>query len=42
LAKHTKDVRDGDFRALKTNILPYENGRLVSIGAGFGRTAGHL
>jgi galactonate dehydratase len=41
LAQHTQDVRDRGFRALKTNVLPYENGRLVSFSPSFGRTPGH-
>ena len=34
------EVRAKGFTALKTNILPYENGKLVSFGPGFGRTPG--
>jgi galactonate dehydratase len=36
-----REVRERGFKALKTNILPYENGKLVSFGPGFGRTPGH-
>ena len=35
------EVKRRGFKALKTNILPYENGKLVSFGPGFGRTPGH-
>ena len=35
------EVKARGFTALKTNILPYENGRLVSFGPGFGRTPGY-
>ncbi len=35
------EVKARGFKALKTNILPYENGRLVGFGPGFGRTPGH-
>ncbi|MBS0642416.1 MAG: mandelate racemase/muconate lactonizing enzyme family protein [Proteobacteria bacterium] len=34
------EVRAKGFKALKTNILPYENGKLVGFGPGFGRTPG--
>lgn len=34
------EVRAKGFKALKTNILPYENGKLVGFGPGFGRTQG--
>jgi galactonate dehydratase len=34
------EVKARGFKALKTNILPYENGRLVGFGPGFGRTPG--
>ena len=34
------EVKAKGFRALKTNIMPYENGKLVSFGPGFGRTPG--
>jgi len=35
------EVKSRGFKALKTNIMPYEDGKLVSFGPGFGRTAGH-
>jgi L-alanine-DL-glutamate epimerase-like enolase superfamily enzyme len=34
------EVKARGFKALKTNILPYENGKLVGFGPGFGRTPG--
>src|SRR3954454_4194006 len=34
------EVRAKGFKALKTNILPYEGGKLVGFGPGFGRTQG--
>jgi L-alanine-DL-glutamate epimerase-like enolase superfamily enzyme len=34
------EVKRRGFKALKTNILPMENGRLVSFTPGFGRTPG--
>ena len=34
------EVKAKGFKALKTNIMPYENGKLVSFGPGFGRTPG--
>ena len=34
------EVKAKGFKALKTNILPYENGKLVGFGPGFGRTPG--
>jgi galactonate dehydratase len=40
LARHAQDVRDCGFRALKTNILPFADGRLTSYVPGFGRTTG--
>jgi galactonate dehydratase len=40
LARHAKEVQDLGFRALKTNILPFADGRLSSYVPGFGRTAG--
>jgi galactonate dehydratase len=40
LAKHAQEVRDRGFRALKTNILPFSDGKLGSFNPGFGRTAG--
>lgn len=35
------EVKRQGFRGLKTNILPFEDGRLVSFGPGFGRTPGY-
>jgi galactonate dehydratase len=40
LARHAREVRDRGFRALKTNILPFVDGRLSSYVPGFGRTVG--
>ncbi len=40
LARHAIEVRDRGFRALKTNILPFVDGRLASYVPGFGRTPG--
>ncbi len=40
LARHTRDVRDRGFRALKTNILPFDGKVLTSFGQGFGRGTG--
>lgn len=40
LARHAQEVRDRGFRALKTNILPFVDGRLSSYVPGFGRTVG--
>ena len=35
------EVKARGFKALKTNILPYEDGKLVGFGPGFGRTPGY-
>jgi galactonate dehydratase len=40
LARHAEDVRHQGFRALKTNIMPHQDGRLTSYVPGFGRTEG--
>jgi L-alanine-DL-glutamate epimerase-like enolase superfamily enzyme len=40
LARHGEEIRGRGFRALKTNILPAEAGRLVPFSPGFGRTPG--
>jgi L-alanine-DL-glutamate epimerase-like enolase superfamily enzyme len=40
LAALGAEVKRRGFKGLKTNILPAENGRLVSFGPGFGRTPG--
>jgi L-alanine-DL-glutamate epimerase-like enolase superfamily enzyme len=40
LARHAQEVRDRGFKALKTNILPFIDGKLASYVPGFGRTAG--
>jgi galactonate dehydratase len=40
LARHAEEVKRLGFRALKTNIIPFENGKLVSYTPGFGRTPG--
>ena len=34
------EVKRRGFKALKTNILPFEGGKLVSFGPGFGRSPG--
>lgn len=40
LAALGAEVKRRGFKGLKTNILPSEDGRLVSFGPGFGRTPG--
>ena len=40
LARHCEDIRKQGFRALKTNLLPARDGKLVSFSPGFGRTPG--
>ncbi len=40
LARHAIEVRDRGFKALKTNILPFIDGKLSSYVPGFGRTPG--
>lgn len=40
LARHAQEVKAKGFRALKTNILPFSDGKLSSYVPGFGRTAG--
>ena len=40
LARHAQEVKEHGFRALKTNILPVSEGKLVSYVPGFGRTPG--
>ena len=40
LARHCEDIRNQGFRALKTNIMPARDGRLVPFSPGFGRTPG--
>jgi galactonate dehydratase len=40
LARHAQEVRDVGFRALKTNIIPFVDGKLHSYVPGFGRTPG--
>ncbi|MBS0638467.1 MAG: mandelate racemase/muconate lactonizing enzyme family protein [Acetobacteraceae bacterium] len=40
LARHAQEVRNLGFRALKTNIMPYIDGKLQSFVPGFGRTPG--
>jgi galactonate dehydratase len=40
VAKHAQEVKAKGFRALKTNILPIVDGKLVSFTPGFGRTPG--
>lgn len=41
LAAHAAEVKAWGFRALKTNILPFDGERLQPFNPGFGRTAGH-
>jgi galactonate dehydratase len=40
MARHAVEVRELRFKALKTNIAPFANGRLNSFTPGFGRTPG--
>lgn len=40
LARHAEEVRNNGFRCLKTNIFPFQDGRLQFFNPGFGRTAG--
>jgi galactonate dehydratase len=40
LARHAQEVQAQGFRALKTNIMPFVDGRLESFVPGFGRTIG--
>jgi galactonate dehydratase len=40
LARHAQDVQKLGFKALKTNILPFADGRLSSYVPGFGRSPG--
>ena len=40
LARHAQEVKAKGFSALKTNILPFSDGKLSSYVPGFGRTAG--
>ena len=40
LAKHAQEVKAMGFKGLKTNILPFEDGKLSSFGPGFGRGPG--
>jgi L-alanine-DL-glutamate epimerase-like enolase superfamily enzyme len=40
VARHAQEVKQRGFRALKTNILPVVDGRLVSFSPGFGRSPG--
>ncbi len=40
LARHCEDIRKQGFKALKTNIMPFRDGRLVAFNPGFGRTPG--
>jgi galactonate dehydratase len=42
LARHAKEVQDLGFRALKTNILPFADGRLSSYVPGFPDMGIHL
>lgn len=40
MARHAEEVKALGFRALKTNIMPVENGKPVAFTPGFGRTPG--
>ena len=40
LARHAAEIRAQGFRAMKTNTLPFREGKLVPFNPGFGRTAG--
>ena len=40
LARHCEDIRKQGFKALKTNIIPYRDGKLGPFNPGFGRTPG--
>jgi L-alanine-DL-glutamate epimerase-like enolase superfamily enzyme len=40
LARHGEDIAKQGFRAMKTNIIPRADGRLVPFNPGFGRTPG--
>ncbi|MCX7383617.1 MAG: mandelate racemase/muconate lactonizing enzyme family protein [Alphaproteobacteria bacterium] len=40
LARHCEDIRNLGYRALKTNIMPARDGKLVPFSPGFGRTPG--
>jgi len=40
LARHAQEVQKLGFRALKTNIIPADDGKLSSFVPGFGRTPG--
>ncbi len=40
LALHCEDIRKQGFRALKTNLMPARDGKLVPFSPGFGRTPG--
>ncbi len=41
LAKQAAEVKGQGFKALKTNVLPFDGKRLVSFNPGFGVTPGH-
>jgi len=41
LAEHAADVKAQGFKALKTNIFPFNGERLVPYNPGFGQTPGH-
>ncbi len=40
LARHGEEIKNRGFRAMKTNIIPFTDGRLVPFNPGFGRTPG--
>ncbi|HEX3349382.1 MAG TPA: mandelate racemase/muconate lactonizing enzyme family protein [Acetobacteraceae bacterium] len=40
LARHGAEIRARGFRAMKTNVLPMVDGKLVPFNPGFGRTKG--
>ncbi|WP_413990560.1 mandelate racemase/muconate lactonizing enzyme family protein [Labrys okinawensis] len=41
LAKQAAEVKAAGFKALKTNILPFDGQKLQPFNPGFGRTSGH-
>jgi L-alanine-DL-glutamate epimerase-like enolase superfamily enzyme len=40
LAQHCADIRKQGFKALKTNIMPMKDGKLIPFSPGFGRSPG--
>jgi galactonate dehydratase len=41
VARHAAEVKDRGFKALKTNILPFDGEKLTSFSPGFGRSPGY-